>query len=100
MTGHIRRRGMGSWELKFDLGTDPLTGKRQTRYHSFKGTKREAESELVRLKAGVDKGEYVDPSKITLGQFLDRWETWAATQVSAKTLERYKELLTLHVPPH
>jgi hypothetical protein len=28
----------------------------------------------VRLKAGVDKGEYLDPSKLTLSQFLDRWE--------------------------
>ena len=43
MTGHVRRRGQRSWELKFDLGTDPATGKRKTRYQSFKGTKREAE---------------------------------------------------------
>lgn len=100
MTGHIRRRGKQSWELKFDLGTDPLTGKRLTRYHSFKGTKREAEAELVRLKAGADKGEYVDPSKVTLSEFLDRWETWATTQVSAKTLERYRELAKHHVRPH
>jgi integrase len=100
MTGHIRRRGERSWELKFDLGTDPLTGKRLTRYHSFKGTKREAEAELVRLRAGVDRGEYIDASKATLGDFLDRWESWAATQVSAKTLERYKELAAHHVRPH
>jgi integrase len=100
MTGHIRRRGERSWEIKFDLGTDPVTGKRLTRYHSFKGTKREAEVELVRLKAGADRGEYVDPSKLTLAEFLDRWEAWVATQVSAKTLERYKELTAHHVRPH
>src|SRR6266851_2805352 len=100
MTGHIRRRGERSWELKFDLGSDPVTGKRLTRYHSFKGTKREAEVELVRLKAGADRGEYVDPSKLTLAEFLDRWEAWVATQVSAKTLERYKELNAHHVRPH
>jgi hypothetical protein len=46
MTGHIRRRGKGSWEIKFDLGTDPATGKRQTRYHSVKGTKKDAQAEL------------------------------------------------------
>src|SRR4029077_18302671 len=97
MTGHIRRRGERSWELKFDLGTDPLTGKRLTRYHSVKGTKREAEAELVRLNAGAERGEYIDPSKATLGDFLDRWESWAATQVSAKTLERYRELAAHHV---
>jgi len=100
MTGHVRRRGSGSWELKFDLGPDPVTGKRLTRYHSFKGTKREAEAELVRLKAGANRGEYIDPSKLTLAEFLDRWEAWAATQVSAKTLERYAELTAHHVRPH
>ena len=100
MTGHIRRRGKQSWEIKFDLGTDHLTGNRMTRYHSFKGTKREAEAEIVRLKAGADRGEYVDPSKVTLAQFLDRWEQWAAGQLSAKTLERYMELTKLHVRPH
>jgi hypothetical protein len=100
MSGHIRRRGARSWELKFDLGTDPLTGKRLTRYHSVKGTKREADAELVRLMASADRGEYVDPSKATLADFLDRWESWAATQVSAKTLERYKELAAHHVRPH
>jgi integrase len=99
MTGHIRRRGAKSWELKFDLGTDPRTGRRITRYHSFKGTKHQAQAELVRLKAAADRGDYIDPSKTTVADFLDRWETWAATQVSAKTLERYRELLKHHVRP-
>jgi integrase len=100
MSGHIRRRGARSWELKFDLGTDPLTGKRITRYHSLKGTRREAEAELVRLMASADRGDYVGISRLTLSAFLDRWEAWAATQVSAKTLERYRELANLHVRPH
>lgn len=100
MTGHIRERGNGTWELKFDLGTDHLTGKRVTRYRSFKGTKRDAKIELAKLVASAAENSYVDDSKITLGQFLDRWETWAATQVSAKTLERYKELCAHHVRPH
>ena len=87
-------------EIKFDLGTDPLTGRRLTRYRSFKGTKREAEAELTRLKAGADRGDHIDPSKTTLAQFLDRWEAWAATQVAAKTHERYLELAAHHVRPH
>src|ERR1700724_1768393 len=74
MSGHIRRRGERSWELKFDIGADPVTGKRRIRFHSFKGTKRDAQSELTRLMAGVDAGNYVDPSKATLTEYLDRWE--------------------------
>jgi integrase len=101
MRGHIRRRGKNSWELKFDAGIDALTGRRITRYHSFKGGKREAQNELVRLMDSDRRGEYVDPSKATLGEFLDRWERdWAALNVGPKTLERYKELLNVHIRPH
>ena len=101
MTGHVRRRGERSWELKFDVGTDPLSGKRVTKYQSFKGTKREAQAELGRLIEAARRGDYVDPSKTTLGEFLDRWERdWAAMNVSPKTRERYIELLRVHVRPH
>src|SRR5947207_1146947 len=98
--GHVRRRGKRSWELKYDIDADPQTGQRRIRYASVKGTKREAEAELVRLMAEANRGDHVDPSKATLGNFLDRWEAWVATQVSAKTLERYSELLKHHVRPH
>jgi len=101
MSGHVRRRGKRSWELKFDAGTDPLTGKRLTKYASFKGTKRDAEKKLAELITAAEKGDYVDPSKTTVAQFLDRWELdWAAVNVGPKTLERYKELLRKHVRPH
>jgi integrase len=100
MTGHIRRRGARSWELKFDLGTDPVSGKRKTRYHSFKGTKREAEAELIRLKAGAQCGNYIEPSKTTVAQFFAHWQTdWAQPHLSAKTVERYGELIKTHIIP-
>jgi integrase len=99
--GHIRRRGKQSWELKFDVGIDPLTGKRRIRYASFKGTKRAAEIELARLIAQNAAGEGVDPSKATTAEFLNRWERdWASLNVSPKTFERYSELLRRHVVPH
>jgi integrase len=99
--GHIRRRGSRSWELKFDIDADPLTGRRHIRYASFKGTKREAEQELARLIAQEAAGEGIDPAKTTLGEFLDRWETdWAELNVSGKTRERYSELLRRHVRPY
>ncbi|MGA7676440.1 MAG: site-specific integrase [Rhizomicrobium sp.] len=101
MTGHIRRRGSRSWELKFDVGTDPLTGRRKTRFTSFKGTKREAEAELVRLINAEHIGQAVDPSRVTVAEFLERWERdWATANVSPKTLERYSGLLHKQVIPN
>jgi hypothetical protein len=69
MRGHIRRRGANSWELKFDAGRDS-TGKRKIQYVSFKGTKREAQARLAELIASVGKGSYVEPSKITVADFV------------------------------
>jgi integrase len=100
MTGHVRRRGERSWELKFDARGDGQVGKRKTRYASFRGTKREAEIELARLITAAANGEQVDPSKLTVSEFLDRWERdWCAGNVSPKTAERYGELLRLHIRP-
>jgi integrase len=100
MTGHLRQRSPGSWEIKFDAGADPVTGKRKTRYVTVKGGKKAAQAELRRLLSAIDEGRLIEPSKTTLAQFLDRWESWAATQVARKTLERYCELLRHHVRPH
>jgi integrase len=100
MTGHVRRRGARSWELKFDVGSDGQTGGRITRYASFRGTKRDAEIELAKLITAAANGEQVDPSKLTVNEFLDRWERdWCVGNVSPKTAERYGELLRLHVRP-
>jgi integrase len=102
MSGHVRRRGKNSFELKFDLGRDERTGKRRIRYHSFKGTRREADAKLIELMAAVGKGSYVERSKITVAAHvrtrIDQWE--AAEDISAKTAERYRELAENQIVPH
>ena len=101
MTGHVRRRGKKSFELKFDAGNDPVTGRRRVRYVSFKGTKHDAEIELARLVSENASGAGIDPSKATLAEFLDRWDRdWAISNVEGKTIERYRELIALYIKPH
>lgn len=86
--------------LKFDIGTDPLTGRRRTRYVSFKGIKRDAKLKLAALVAEHAAGTAVDPTRVTIADFLERWEQdWAAGNVSPKTLERYQQLTALYVIP-
>jgi integrase len=76
--GHIRRRGKNSWELKFDADRDPATGQRRIQYRTFRGTKREAQVKLAELIAAVGKGEYTEPSKTIVAEFVrmrvDQWE--------------------------
>jgi hypothetical protein len=71
MKGHLKERSPGHWAIildVFDVG-----GKRHRKWHSFKGTKRQAQTECSRLITEMESGEYVEPSKVTLAQFLERW---------------------------
>src|SRR5215472_9877394 len=100
MSGHLRQRSRLSWEIKFDAGRDPVTGKRKTRYVTVKGGKKAAQQELRRLLGTVDEGRSVEPSRLTLAQYLEQWlADHARHRVSGKTFERYAELLRLHVVP-
>ena len=64
-------------------------------------SKREAQTELIRLMDAVRRGDYIDPSKVTVSEFLDRWEKdWAANNVSPKTRERFSQLIAHQVQPH
>jgi hypothetical protein len=56
--GHIRAQSDGSWEIKFDLGRDPLSGRRITKYVTFRGIKRKAQEELTRLLGQRNVGAY------------------------------------------
>ena len=71
MKGHIRERSPGHWAIVIDV-RDPTTGKR--RCHSLAGTKRQAQIECARLISEMESGAVVDPSRITVAEFLDRFE--------------------------
>ena len=100
MRGNITRRGKASWRLKFDLGTDPATGKRLTQYATVRGTKKDAERELNKQLAQVDEGSFVERSATTVAEYARHWQTAiAAAKASAKTLERYGEIIAQHIIP-
>jgi integrase len=92
-TGHIRQRTPGSWELRYSLGRDPATGKRRVATATVRGTRREAERELRRLLRTLDLNEHVDPSRMTVREWLTSWLAAIRPEVSPKTHERYSEIV-------
>jgi integrase len=99
MKGHIRERSPGQWAIILDINKD---GARKRKWHSFKGTKREAQAECARLITAMKEGAYVEASKLTVGQYLlerlVQWET--GKKISQKTAERYRELINNQIIPH
>ena len=99
MKGHIRKRGRDSFEIKYDI--DRSDGRRQTRYKSFRGSKRESQAELTRLLNQAQSGGHVDPHKLTVAEYVRaRVAHWrAAGIVGDKGGERYEELVEFQVVP-
>src|SRR5262245_22111698 len=90
MKGHIRERSPGRWAIVVDHH-DPMTGQRKRRWHSFAGTKRQAQIRCAELVAEAQQGTSVDPVKITVRDFLERFDRdWAALHLSAHSRERYR----------
>ncbi len=98
--GHIRQRGHRSWQLKFDLGRDPLTGKRLSRFVTFQGTRREAQAELNRLLTRKTEGTYVDPTKMTVAEYLEHWlAVDIERRVANKTAARHRGIVRHQIIP-
>jgi integrase len=101
MRGNITRRGRSSWRLKLDAGRHPTTGKRITKFVTLRGTKAQVQAEAAKILASTVTGEYVDPSGITVGEFVDRWlRDWASRNLGGKAYERYAGLLRKYVLPY
>jgi hypothetical protein len=98
MRGHLKARGENTWAIVLDV-RDPQTGRRRRRWHSFKGTRREAETERSRLITELQKGTAAEPSRLTVAAFLEKWLEHIKPQVAPKTVERYAGLIHANIIP-
>jgi integrase len=76
-----------------------VTGKRRTATATVRGTRKDAERELTRLLRTADTGEHVDPSRMTVGQWLELWLDTIRAEVSPKTHESYTEIVRCYLKP-
>jgi integrase len=100
MAGNIRKRGKESWELSFSHGYDAY-GKRVRHYKTIKAkSEREAQKELAKFVAEVEKGSYVEPTKLTLAEFAEKWLDMHGKQnLAPKTYGLYTGLLKDRIIP-
>jgi integrase len=96
--GHIRERSPGHFAIVLET-RDPATDKRRRRWHSFTGTKREAQIECARLISEMSGGTYLEPSKTKLSEYLAEWLQHVKATVAPRTHERYAEIVAQYLNP-
>lgn len=101
MRGYIRKRAKrkNSWSVTVDLGKDPSTGKRKQKYFTVEGSKKDAEKFLTQILRDLDTGRYMDPAKMTTGEFLETRIENHGINVKATTKENYESIIRTHLIP-
>ena len=102
-TGHIRKRigtnGATSYQITAEADRDPLTGKRERRYKTIKGTKKQAEAELRKMIADLESGNIVTPSAMKVEDWLAEWLSIYHPNIAESTRKGYKEKIKNYIIP-
>lgn len=95
-----RQRKSGvSWEVRVDLGRDPVSGKRKQASRWFP-TEREAERGLAHWLVEIARGEAPGRSRQTLADVLDYWlSVRVKDRLKPKTYADYAWLCSKHLVP-
>ena len=97
-SGSIRQRKDGRWEGRYTAGTNPGTG-RQIQKSVYGDTQREVVDKLAAIKAGIDSGIFVEPSKLTVAMWLDIWMAEYLGGVKIGTIDAYKSIIKINLKP-
>ena len=79
---------------------DPATGARKRRWHSGFRTKREAQAVCNELVVAMQRGDYLQANRQTVGEFVQEWLATIAPTVRPATLDKYERDLRAHVVGH
>lgn len=86
------------WEARYTVGTDPVTGKQIQRSVTGK-SKTEVSQKLRQATVEIDQGTYVDPTKLTVNEWMDFWQKEYLLGVKPSTANLYKECIRLYISP-
>ncbi len=106
MRGSLSKRSRSSWTIRLTLGRkiDPKTGKSKINQKTItvRGTKQEAEAKLAELLNQYNKGEYIEPTTLTTGEWLQRWiDVYVknSRKKRLRTIETYESVVRRHLIP-
>lgn len=97
--GFVRKRG-STWTYYFEDDPDPSTGRRVQRSKGGFATKKDAQAALAEVTSELNKGRFVEPHRIRVGEFLtDRWLPSIKETVRFSTYDHYRRNAEIHVAP-
>ncbi|MCL2004324.1 MAG: site-specific integrase [Oscillospiraceae bacterium] len=97
-SGSIRQRPDGTWEGRYSVGTNPGTGK-PIRKSVYAETQREAVKKLDAIKVAIADGTFIEPSRLTVGAWLDIWVSEYCGNLKPRSVDNYRSVCRVHLKP-
>ncbi len=92
-SGTVRKRYPGKYEARY-------TAPNGKRYSIYGSSEADVQKKLRKALTSVDNGEYVEPSQLTVGKWLDTWfTTYAQPILRESTAAIHYENIRLHLKP-
>lgn len=98
MKGHVTLQGQVWYAV---LDTRDAAGERKRKWHKLPNAKgkRDAQTQCAKLITDTESGAHIEPSKLTVAQFFDRWLKHVRPNVSPRTHERYTQIALKNIAP-
>jgi len=88
----------GKWRLRVFVGRDSA-GRVRHKNTSFTGSEREAQNELARLVADVERAKVTTGHPGSVSDLLERWLRAIEDERSAYTVKEYRRLVAVNIVP-
>ncbi|HVC71707.1 MAG TPA: site-specific integrase [Acidimicrobiales bacterium] len=99
MSGSLREKSPGVWEIRVALGRDPLTGRYRSVSRTVHGGKRKAQEEIARIVSSAANGKF-QGTRANVRYLNEHWlEHLERLSRSPKTLEGYRSLIKNGIDP-
>lgn len=86
------------WEARITTGFDPGTGRQKQRSFSGK-TQKEVREKMQAALVDINNHEYLEPAKMTVGEWLEIWEREYLNGVKPFTRLNYSQHIKNHIRP-
>jgi integrase len=97
--GSITKRKDGRYLARISIGRDPGTGKLK-RVCFYGKTRKEVADQMARALGDLNRGSFVAPHKLTLGEWLETWlKDYKVPSVRPVTFDSYATMIRVHLTP-
>ncbi len=86
------------WEAQVTVGADPGTGKQIRKTYTGK-TQKEVREKMQAAAVAVQDGDYFEPSKMTVADWLDLWLKEYSADWKHLTKQKYECVCRIHLKP-